>query len=67
MYYLDTNSPIIRFEKTLQNKIYVDKSMLIHKLNEIVGTGDCYVCITRPRRFGIPQGYAIAKQSMLIC
>lgn len=52
MYYLNTNSPIIQFKKALQNKIYVDKSKLIHKLNEIVGIGDCYVCITRPRRFG---------------
>lgn len=52
MYHLNINSPIINFQKTLRRKIYVDKSLLIKPLNELIGTGECYVCITRPRRFG---------------
>lgn len=52
MNYLNTRLPIIHFQKTLKNEIYVDKSMLIEPINKLVGTGDCYICITRPRRFG---------------
>ena len=52
MYYLDTNAPIIKFQKVLNNRIYVDKSLLIEKTNDMIGRDNCYVCITRPRRFG---------------
>lgn len=52
MNYLNTRLPMIHFQKTLKNEIYVDKSMLIEPINKLVGTGDCYICITRPRRFG---------------
>ena len=52
MYYLDTNNPVELFKRVLKNKIYVDKSMLINKLNDFIGSEDCYFCITRPRRFG---------------
>ncbi len=38
--------------KILKNKIYVDKSMLIAKLNEHIGTRSRFICISRPRRFG---------------
>ena len=51
MYYLDTNNPVELFKRVLKNKIYVDKSMLINKLNDFIGSEDCYFCITRPRRF----------------
>lgn len=30
----------------------MDKSLLIKPLNALIGTDECYVCITRPRRFG---------------
>ncbi len=33
-------------------KIYVDKSLLIKKTNELLGTPDKFMCVTRPRRFG---------------
>ncbi len=33
-------------------KIYVDKSLLIKKTNELLGTPDEFMCVTRPRRFG---------------
>ncbi|MCD7948938.1 MAG: ATP-binding protein [Erysipelotrichaceae bacterium] len=42
----------IGFTKVLKNQIYIDKSLLIEKLNRIVETNDCYVCFSRPRRFG---------------
>lgn len=52
MNYLNTQYPRIHFRKVLNQQIYVDKSMLIHQLNMLAGTNDCYVCVTRPRRFG---------------
>lgn len=52
MYYLDTNAPVLKYERVLRDKIYVDKTMLIEKTNDLLGRDSCYVCITRPRRFG---------------
>ena len=52
MNYLNTDLPLRSFRRTLKGKIYVDKSGLIEPLNELVGTEACYICITRPRRFG---------------
>ncbi len=52
MYHLNTNIPLLNYQKTLRRKIYVDKSLLIAPLNTLIGTDECYVCITRPRRFG---------------
>ncbi len=52
MYYLDTDIPVELFQRVLKKKIYVDKSMLIDKFNDFIGSEDCYFCITRPRRFG---------------
>ena len=40
------------FAKILRNRSFVDKSLLIARLNEYVGTKRCCFCITRPRRFG---------------
>ena len=50
--YLNTNSPLEKFEFLLNSKYYVDKSNIIEKLNEIINTENRYVCITKPRRFG---------------
>ena len=52
MYYLDTNYPFEQFKMDIAVEPYVDKSMLIHKLNPLIKTRNRYVCITRPRRFG---------------
>lgn len=52
MYHLNVSSPLINYQKTLRRKIYVDKSLLIKPLNDLIGTDEGYVCITRPRRFG---------------
>ena len=40
------------FRSSLRSKIYVDKSGLISKINELICTEQRYVCISRPRRFG---------------
>jgi hypothetical protein len=41
------------FRKSLKSEIYMDKSGLISLLNtKFVDTGDRYVCVSRPRRFG---------------
>ena len=40
------------FKKTLAGNIFVDKSMLISELNKFIDSGNQYVCVSRPRRFG---------------
>ena len=40
------------FRQSLQSKIYVDKSMLIAQINEVLDTEQKYICVSRPRRFG---------------
>ncbi len=48
--YLNPSSE--RFQKSLRSQIYVDKSMLIAKVNRLVRTEQMFVCVSRPRRFG---------------
>ena len=40
------------FRGSLRSKIYVDKSELIAKTNEVLCTEQKYICVSRPRRFG---------------
>ena len=40
------------FRGSLRSKIYVDKSCLIAKTNDVICTEQKYVCVSRPRRFG---------------
>ena len=40
------------FRGSLRSKIYVDKSELIAKTNEVLYTEQKYICVSRPRRFG---------------
>lgn len=40
------------FERALNSKIYVDKTGMIGQLNEMLNSEQCYVCVSRPRRFG---------------
>ncbi len=51
-YFLNSITPVNQFTKTTKEKYFVDKSELIEKMNELVGTASQYICITRPRRFG---------------
>ena len=41
-----------KFRNKLKAKIYVDKSPMINELNELIGTDDGFVCMSRARRFG---------------
>lgn len=50
--YLNTNSPLENYKKLINTDYFVDKSMIIEKLNRRINTASCYICITRPRRFG---------------
>ena len=52
MNYLNIKTPDILFRQTVNSEIYVDKSMMIEKVSKYINTGDRYICITRPRRFG---------------
>ena len=38
--------------QSMNSKIYVDKSMMIAELNELMETEGKYICVSRPRRFG---------------
>ncbi len=40
------------FKRSLHSEIYVDKSNLIAFTNQMLGTEQCYLCVSRPRRFG---------------
>lgn len=50
--YLNTSKGLINFNKLLRIDYFVDKSMIIEKLNKCIDTANGYICITRPRRFG---------------
>ena len=41
-----------KFKRCINSKAYVDKTMLISLLNARVNQENCYICISRPRRFG---------------
>ncbi len=40
------------FQESVRSPIYVDKTGLIACTNELVGTKEKYICVSRPRRFG---------------
>lgn len=46
------NSGFKCFEFSLNSEIFIDKSEVISLLNRIINTSQCFICITRPRRFG---------------
>ncbi len=48
--YLNPRSAM--FCNSLRSEIYVDKSLLIEKMNKLMNTEQRYVCVSRPRRFG---------------
>lgn len=49
---MNSIASVNQFTKTTKERYFVDKSGLITKMNELIGTASQYVCITRPRRFG---------------
>ena len=48
--YLNPNGAY--FEEVAASEMYVDKTMLIAKLNALLGTSEKFICVSRPRRFG---------------
>ncbi len=40
------------FQRALNSKIYIDKTGLIAATNRRMDTLDCFLCVSRPRRFG---------------
>ena len=40
------------FKRNLNNNIYVDKTLLIEKLNSFIEDDNNRICVSRPRRFG---------------
>lgn len=40
------------FRKAVESEIYVDKSGILNILNDILGTEQCCVCVSRMRRSG---------------
>lgn len=52
MYYLNTDVQYKLYQKVVNNRIFVDKSLMIEEVSKAIGTGNPYICITRPRRFG---------------
>lgn len=41
-----------RFQTGLRSRIYVDKTLLISRVNDCVRTEQKFICVSRPRRFG---------------
>ena len=41
-----------KFSKNINNAIYVDKTLIIEKLNCLINTDHNKICLSRPRRFG---------------
>ena len=39
-------------QQDLRSSIYIDKSLLIQETNELLGTNQKFLCVSRPRRFG---------------
>lgn len=52
MFYLNTVSPHTVFQKVLENDIYVDKTLMIEPVSKHLGKEKCFLCVTKPRRFG---------------
>lgn len=48
--YLNTGNA--GFARALRSRIYVDKSGMIQYTNEVLGSEQGYICVSRPRRFG---------------
>ncbi len=40
------------YEEAVNSEIFIDKTEMIHYLNDVVRTEQKYVCVSRPRRFG---------------
>ncbi len=46
------NPDNLGFASAVNSQIYVDKTGMLDYLNQVIGTEQRYVCVSRPRRFG---------------
>jgi len=46
-------------QQCLNSMIYVDKSLIVRELNNIIDTRNRFVCVSRPRRFGKSMAKAL--------
>ena len=51
-YFINKVPKINQYTKTVNDKFYIDKSVLIDKTNTLIGSPSQFLCVTRPRRFG---------------
>lgn len=49
-FYVNPDEELLKM--SFKSRIYVDKSMILHELNQVLNTEDRFVCVARPRRFG---------------
>ena len=40
------------YVRALNSGIYVDKTGMLARLNQVMDTEQCWICVSRPRRFG---------------
>ena len=52
MFYLNTRAPFEAFQMAINDKIYVDKTLMIEPLTRQIGVERRFFCVTKPRRFG---------------
>ena len=50
--YLNSDRSLKNYEEPYRSDYFVDKSLIIERLNKLIGKRSKYLCITRPRRFG---------------
>lgn len=50
--YLNTERPLENYKNLFNSKYFVDKSLILNDINELINTSEKFLCITRPRRFG---------------
>lgn len=47
---------------SVNSRIYVDKSMILNELNQVLNTEERFVCVARPRRFGKSMAGMVIKR-----
>lgn len=50
--FLNVRAPYEIYRKIVKDSYFIDKSLLLAELMPLIGSINCYCCITRPRRFG---------------
>ena len=52
MQYINPQWSKTKFESLRKSPYYVDKTGLLNEISRFIGLESCYLCFTRPRRFG---------------